>query len=384
MKGDQTKLVHGGDPNPRILGSVVPPIFQSATYEQNEEGGYHDGKYIRMSNTPGHDLLHDKLSLICETESALVTSSGMAAITSALLANLEQGDVLLAENRLYGGTEAFISEDLPRRGVRIERFDGMDPASWGTPPEGAKVLYCEAITNPICRVADFSKLIEWARKHGLFTIIDATFATPILFRPASVGFDLEVHSATKGLNGHGDIAAGLVAGNRKNVEKVRLCLNYLGGHLDAHAGFLLYRGLRTLGLRVERQCENALGLARYLSTHPRVKAVNYPSLESHPDHAHCLEYMDGRGGGVLSMEIEGDAETAQRVCASTRFMANAPSLGGVETLIVRPAASSHASVSPEVRERYGVTEGLIRVACGVEDLEDLVDDIDQALEGSHA
>ncbi|OUU22517.1 MAG: hypothetical protein CBC13_07625 [Planctomycetia bacterium TMED53] len=384
MKGMQTRLVHGGDPNPRIGGAVVPPIFQSATFEQKEGNDYHDGEYIRLSNTPGHVSLHEKLALVCGTESALVASSGMAAITSTLLALLSEGDGLLAENRLYGGTESFVSGDLQRWGVQVHRFDGTDPQSFQDPPPGTKVLYCEAISNPLCRIPDFQRLTDWAKSHGIVTVIDSTFATPVLFRPVEHGFDLEVHSATKGLNGHGDIAAGLVAGSHEMVEKVRRCLNLLGGHLDAHACFLLYRGLRTLGLRVDRQCQNADGLARFLSDHPRVKQVNHPTLEDHPDFQKCQKYMGGRGGGVLSFEIDGSVEQAQQICVSTKLMANAPSLGGVETLITRPASSSHAGVDREVRIAQGVTDELIRVACGVEDLEDLIEDLDVVLGGQLA
>ena len=383
MKGMQTRLVHGGDPQPRIGGAVVPPIFQSATFEQKAGNDYHDGEYIRLSNTPGHVSLHEKLSLVCGTEAALVTASGMAAITATLLAHLGEGDGLLAENRLYGGTESFISGDLQRWGVKVHRFDGTDPDSLQEPPPGTKVLYCEAISNPLCRIPDFQRITEWAKSHGIITVIDATFATPILFRPVEHGFDIEVHSATKGLNGHGDIAAGLVAGNSERVDTVRRCLNLLGGHLDAHACFLLYRGLRTLGLRVARQCENARGLAQWLSAQPQVKQVHHPTLEQHPDYSLCQKYMGGMGGGVFSFEIEGSVDEAQRICTSTRLMANAPSLGGVETLITRPASSSHAGVEKEIRVAQGVTDELIRVACGVEDLDDLIEDLNQVLGESH-
>ncbi len=379
MKGMQTRLVHGGGPHPRIGGAVVPPIFQSATFEQKPGNSYHDGEYIRMSNTPGHVSLHEKLALVCGTETALVASSGMAAITSTLLAFLGKGEGLLAENRLYGGTESFISTDLQRWGVDVHRFDGTDPESLKEPPPGTKVLYCEAISNPICRIPDFKRITDWARSHGIITVIDATFATPILFRPVEHGFDVEVHSATKGLNGHGDIAAGLVAGSTEMVDRVRKCLNLLGGHLDAHACFLLHRGLRTLGLRVERQCQNAQGLAQFLVDHPAVKRVNHPTLAQHPDFELCQAYMGGKGGGVLSFEITGSVEEAQRICTTTRLMANAPSLGGVETLITRPASSSHAGVDRQVRLSQGVTDELIRVACGVEDLEDLIEDLGNVL-----
>ena len=375
MDGLQTKLVHGGEPRPRIGGAVIPPIFQSATYEQVPGSGYHDGRYIRLSNTPSHDHLHEKLSIVCGTEAALVASSGMAAITSTLLALLGSGDTVVAQDLLYGGTESFFSGEVQRWGIGVHRIDACDPDSWGSPPAGSRVVYCEAITNPTCRIGDLKALTRWAREHDLISVIDATFATPALLRPVELGFDLEVHSATKALNGHGDIAAGVVAGREDLVTKIRHCLNHLGGHLDAHACFLLHRGIRTLALRVERQCQNALLLARFLDGHPAVSITHYPALERHPDHHRCLELFGGKGGGVLSFDVSSGTEEAERIAISTQLMAKAPSLGGVETLIIRPASSSHAAVDPAVRIRMGVPDSLVRIACGVEDGFDLVADL---------
>ena len=375
MDGLQSKLVHGGEPKPRIGGAVVPPIFQSATFEQVPGSGYHDGRYIRLSNTPAHDHLHQKLSLVCGTEAALVASSGMAAITSTLLALLGSGDTVVAQDLLYGGTESFLSGEVQRWGIEVNRIDLCDPDSWGTPPAGARVLYCESITNPTCRIGDFQAATDWARKHGLISVIDATFVTPVLFRPAESGFDLEVHSATKALNGHGDVAAGVIAGRKDLIDQVKHCLDHLGGHLDANACFLLHRGIRTLQLRVDRQCENALQVARFLDGHPGVKVAHYPGLESHPDHHRCQQLFGGRGGGVLSFDVAAGAEEAERIATSTNLMATAPRLGGIETLIIRPASSSHAAVDPQVRVRMGVPDSLVRIACGVEDSSDLIADL---------
>ncbi|MEC9476157.1 MAG: PLP-dependent transferase [Planctomycetota bacterium] len=375
MDGLQSKLVHGGEPKPRIGGAVVPPIFQSATFEQVPGSGYHDGRYIRLSNTPAHDHLHQKLALVCGTESALVASSGMAAITSTLLALLGSGDTVVAQDRLYGGTESFLSGEVQRWGIEVNKIDLCDPDSWTDPPEGARVLYCESITNPTCRIGDFQAATAWARKHGLISVIDATFATPVLFRPVDYGFDLEVHSATKALNGHGDVAAGVIAGRKDLVDQVKYCLDHLGGHLDANACFLLHRGIRTLQLRVDRQCENALEVARFLDGHPGVKVTHYPGLERHPDHHLCQQFFGGRGGGVLSFDVAAGAEEAERIATSTQLMATAPSLGGIETLIIRPASSSHAAVDPQVRVQMGVPDSLVRIACGVEDSSDLVADL---------
>ncbi len=375
MDGFQTRLVHGGEPEERVGGAIVPPIFQSATFEQVPGSGYHDGRYIRLSNTPGHDLIHDKMALICGTESALVASSGMAAITSTLLTLLGAGDTVVAQDKLYGGTESFLGGEVQRWGIAVDRIDACDPSSWGQPPEGSRVLYCEAITNPTCRIGDLEALASWAREHGLVSVIDSTFATPALMRPVELGFDLEVHSATKALNGHGDVAAGLVAGRRELIERVKHCLDHLGGHLDANACFLLHRGVRTLGLRVEKQCQNALEIARFLDGHRAVSAIHYPGLENHPDHHRCQQLLGGKGGGVLSFEVAAGTEEAERIATSMKLMATAPSLGGVETLIIRPASSSHAAVDPQVRLEMGVPDSLIRIACGIEDAEDLVEDL---------
>ncbi|MDE0960187.1 MAG: PLP-dependent transferase [Planctomycetota bacterium] len=375
MDGFQSKLVHGGEPEERVGGAIIPPIYQSATFEQVPGSGYHDGRYIRLSNTPSHDLLHDKLSLICGTEAALVAASGMAAITSTLLALLGSGDTVVAQDLLYGGTESFLTGEVQRWGIEVQRIDACDVSSWGTPPPSARVLYCEAITNPTCRIGDLRALARWARDHGMISVIDATFATPALMRPVDLGFDLEVHSATKAMNGHGDIAAGVIAGRKSLVQQVKHCLDHLGGHLDANACFLLHRGIRTLGLRVERQCQNAYAVASFLEGHPAVSVTHYPALKSHPDHARCQELLGGKGGGVLSFDVRAGVEEAQRIATSMELMATAPSLGGVETLIIRPASSSHAAVDPAARLQMGVPDSLVRIACGVEDHEDLVADL---------
>ncbi|MEE2857365.1 MAG: PLP-dependent transferase [Planctomycetota bacterium] len=379
MAGDQTKLIHAGEPDPRIGGAVVPPIFQSATFEQIPGSGYHDGRYIRLSNTPTHDHLHKKLVAICGTESALVASSGMAAITSTLLTLLGSGDTVIAQDRLYGGTESFLSGEVQRWGIDVQRFDACSPQTWQDPPAGAKVVYCEVITNPTCRIGDLRAVASWAREHGLVSVIDATFATPVLVKPAELGFDIEVHSATKSMNGHGDICAGVIAGKANLVHEVHHCLNHLGGHLDAHACFLLHRGLRTMALRVERQCQNALEIARFLEGHEAVSLVNYAGLESHPDHHRCVELLGGRAGGVLSFDVAAGAEEAERIATSMRYMATAPSMGGVETLIIRPASSSHAAVDPQVRRAMGVPDSLVRIGCGVEDAADLVADLERVM-----
>jgi cystathionine gamma-synthase/cystathionine gamma-lyase/cystathionine beta-lyase len=236
----------------------------------------------------------------------------------------------------------------------------------------------ETISNPLMRIGRLREVAAFARQHGLTTVIDNTFASPVNFRPLTIGFDLCFHSATKYLNGHSDIVAGSVAGSTELVNRVRRTLNHYGGSLDPHAGFLFARGLKTLALRVRASNDNAMTLAQFLTGHPKITKVSYPGLPSHPDHAHAIELLSGFGG-MLSFRLVGGTEAAEGLFEALRLPYVAPSLGGVETLITRPATTSHAGMSPDDRERTGITDDLVRVSCGVEASEDLVADFDQAL-----
>jgi cystathionine beta-lyase/cystathionine gamma-synthase len=234
------------------------------------------------------------------------------------------------------------------------------------------------MTNPTLQVADLKAAVAFAKAHGLVSIIDNTFASPINFRPAEIGFDLSLHSATKYLNGHTDIVAGAVIGRADLVERIKHKLDHLGGSMDPHAAFLLHRGMKTLALRVRYQNESALRLAQFLESHRRVNKVNYAGLESHPQHARARELFEGYGG-VLSFEVTGGVDEAERVVQSVRLPIVAPSLGGVETLITRPATTSHAGMKAEDRARLGISDGLIRVSVGIEATDELIEDFDQAL-----
>ena len=248
-----TRLVHAGEPIPRPMGAVTMPIFQSATYEYGGEGDYDALRYLRLNNTPNHAALHTKLAALENAEAALVSGSGMAAITTALLATLSPGDHLLAQRTLYGGTHDFVTQTLARLGVTCTFVDGNDPSSWeAAVTPSTRAFYVESMTNPLLEVADLGSAAAFARDRGLVSIVDSTFAPPVVFRPIELGFDLVVHSATKYLNGHSDITAGVVAGAAERVEETRKLLNHLGGTLDPHACFLLQRGLKTLGVRVRR------------------------------------------------------------------------------------------------------------------------------------
>jgi len=375
----QTRLIHAGDVHPRFAGAVTLPIFQSSTFEYGGEKKYEDVRYIRLNNTPNHAALGKVLAAIEGAEAAIVTGSGMAAISSTLLALLKAGDHLLAQQGLYGGSHTFITDHLPDLGVSFDFIDAARPESWpaGLKPN-TKAVLVETISNPLLQVLDHRRMVDFARAHGLVSIIDNTLASPINFRPPALGYDLSVHSCTKYLNGHSDIVAGAVIGKAELVERVNLKAVHLGGCLDPHACFLLERGIKTLALRVRQHNENGQRMAEFLEGHPKAVRVIYPGLASHPDHAIARALLDGFGG-LLSFELKGGAASAQRLIEHLRIPVHAPSLGGVESLITLPARTSHAGLDPQERRRLGISDGLIRLAIGIEDAEDLIEDMAQAL-----
>jgi len=377
----ETQLIHAGEPDPRIAGAVAMPVFQSSTFEHHAEdgGGYHAVRYIRLNNTPNHLALHAKLSAIEGGEAAIVASSGMAAISTALLSLLGAGDHLIVQQGVYGGTHDLVTKDLPRLGIEHTFIDAADPASWAAALRSStRVIYVEAISNPLLRVGALPAVAAFARTAGIVSMIDSTFATPVNLRPIEHGFDLVAHSCTKYLNGHSDLVAGAVIGRAPLVEAVKRKLDHLGGTLDPHACFLLHRGMKTLALRVRHQNQSALTLARRLEQHPAVARVFYPMLESSPDHARARALLAG-GGGMLSFELTGGLAAAERMLGRLRLPIQAPSLGGPETLITRPAVTSHAGLDPEERRRMGISDGLVRLSVGIEAIEDLIEDFERAL-----
>ncbi len=376
----ETKLIHSGEPSPRIQGSVVMPVFQSAMFEYAGEKSYDDLKYIRLNNTPNAVALSAKLAALENAEAALVTASGMAAISTTLLTLLSTGDHLLAQDCLYGGTHDFVTRDLEKFGISYDFIDGNNPDSWKSKLRpNTKAIYVETISNPLMQVPDLDAVVSFAHNHHLVSVVDNTFASPVNYRPPEHGFDLSVHSATKYLNGHSDIVAGAVIGQSGLVEKVTHRLNHLGGSLDPHAAFLLHRGVKTLAVRVKQHNTNAQQIAEYLEKHPKVLRVNYPGLKSHPQHARASKLFDGYGG-MMSFELKGGAKPAEAFMHSTKLPAIAPSLGGVETLLTRPAVTSHSGMTSHDREKLGISDGLIRLSVGIEASEDLIADFKQALD----
>jgi len=376
----ETKLIHAGEPEPLINGAVSMPIFQSATFEYSGQSSYHDLKYIRLNNTPNHVALHEKLSALENADAALVTSSGMAAISTTLLTILSAGDHFLVQECLYGGTYDLITKDFGTLGIAYDFIDGDDPGSWESKLRpNTKAIYVETMTNPLLQVADLEAVVAFAREHGLVSLIDNTFASPINFRPPEWGFDLSIHSCTKYLNGHSDIVAGAVIGRADLVEKITHKLNHLGGTLDPHTCFLLQRGIKTMAVRMGYQSQSALEIARFLEDQPQTEKVNFPGLESHPQHQRARELFDGFSA-MMSFELKGDIDAADRFIHNTTIPTVAPSLGGVETLITRPATTTHSGLSLEDRESMGISENLIRLSVGIEATDDLIQDFVRALQ----
>lgn len=374
-----TQLVHAGEPHPKIAGSVAMPIFQSSTYEYGGQDRYEDLRYLRLNNSPNHDALHAKLAALEGADTALVTSSGMSAISTALLALLRPGDHVLAQRCIYGGTHDLLTGWVARQGIEHDFVDGDDPAAWAAAIRpSTRMFYVEAMTNPLLEIADLPGVAAFCRERGLVSVIDATFASPLLLRPVALGFDLVVHSATKYLNGHSDIVAGVIAGRREHLGPIRSLLAQLGGTLDPHACFLLHRGLKTLGVRLRHQCRSAQSIAEALAEHPRVRRVAYPGLPSHPGHARARELFAGFGG-MLSFEVDADADATRAMLERLRLVTNAPSLGGPETLVTMPSLTSHLGLAPEARRAIGIADGLVRLSVGLEDPLDVIEDLRRAL-----
>ena len=376
----ETVAVHGGERRPGPEGSLVFPIYQGTVFATQPGETYHDIQYIRLNSTPSQVYLHERLAALEGAEAGLATSSGMASVTTILHTVLRAGDHLLAGDTLYGGTHNFLTQHAEDLGWTYTFVDPHRPDTWAAARRpNTKAFLVETITNPLMRVGRLRDVVSFAREEGLVSIVDNTFASPVNFRPVPAGFDLVFNSATKYLNGHSDLVAGTVAGSTEIVDRVRRTLNHYGGTLDPHAGFLLARGLKTLALRVRAQNANSQALAEFLAGHEKVAQVNHAGLADHPDHAHATELLSGFGG-MLSFRLAGGVDAAEAFLDALRLPSVAPSLGGVESLVTRPALTSHAGMTPADRERVGVTDDLIRYSCGIEHPDDLVADLAQALD----
>jgi cystathionine gamma-synthase/cystathionine gamma-lyase/cystathionine beta-lyase len=374
-----TRSIHAGEPDPRIEGAVTTPIFQTATYTHDDPAT--SPRYLRYNNSPSHEALHEKLAALTETEAALVTASGMAAISSTLMSLLDAGDHLVAPRSLYGGTLTLLDQFLPRFGVEHTLVADESSEAWTKAVQpNTTVLYAESITNPLLEVSNLGTMVDFAEAHGLTTVVDNTFGSPVNVRPAEHGFDVVLHSGTKYLGGHSDLAAGVVAGPSDVLEEVRETAKSLGGTLDPHACFLLQRSLKTLGVRVRQQNTTAEALAASLADHEGIDQMHHPSRPAHPHHERAKALLDGFGG-MVSLELAPQADV-EPFFEALSLPLRAPSLGGVETLVTQPIHTSHKNVDPSLRDALGITERLVRVSVGLEDKDDLIDDFATALDAS--
>ncbi len=376
--GTATSAIHAGEPSPKIGRAAIPPIFQSVVYGHAETGDDKTVLYPRYGNLPNHDAVHARLAALEGADDAHVTASGMAAVSAALLAATGPGGRVLMQRDLYGGTWAFVTRDLVEMGRSVTFVDAMRPGAFDdawTPD--VQAVYVEAMTNPLLRVVDHETVVAFARTRGVVAILDGTFVPPVLWKPCRLGYDLVVHSATKFLNGHSDLTAGVVVGRARLMEKVRGVVRRLGGSLDALNVWLLERGMKTLPLRVERACDNALQLALELSSHRDVAAVHHVALPSHPDAVTARRLFGGRAA-LLAFEHRGGGDAAAAWLDALKLVTHGPSLGGVETLAVRPVTTSHRGVPPPERAAMGIRDGLIRVAVGIEDVDDIWSDMSAA------
>jgi len=376
-----TLAVHAGAPGRSAGQPVVPPIVQSATFFWGEPS---DGelRYSRYGNNPNQELLGRKIAALEGMESGMALGSGMAAITMPLLALTRSGDHILASSSLYGATRTLLEDELPLRGVETTFVDLDDGRAWrdAIRPE-TRVVYIELPTNPDLRLVDPRPLAGLCHDAGLTLMCDATFASPINLRAAEVGIDVVVHSATKYLGGHSDLIAGVVAGPRDLVHEAARIAHLYGPALDPHAAWLLDRGLRTLGLRMERHNRNAEALARWFSGREEVERVIHPGLSDHPDHELAAELLSG-WGGMVSLVLRGGHAAADRFTGALRLAGVAPSLGGVETLVSQPRHTSHRGRTAEELARMGIPPGFVRLSVGVEDVEDLKGDFRRGLEAA--
>jgi cystathionine gamma-synthase len=378
-----TESVRGGDGLEKRNAPVVPPIYQTSTFqvvdsEEQVRVADTDMFYTRYGN-PTHTTVENAIAELEGTDSALLFASGMNAITTSILALVKSGDHIVAQRDLYGGATKFLSMWLPKLDIETTFVDTTDYDQYARAIRpNTKLLYLETPTNPTLRVVDLRKAVALARERGLMTLVDSTFATPINTRPAEFGIDVVLHSGTKYLGGHADLTCGVAAGRRDLIAKIRETRITLGGVMDPHAAFLLLRGIKTLAVRVDRQNESALQIAEFLSRHSKVRSVNYPFLQGHPQRSLAMEQMKG-GGGMLSFEVEGTGDDAKRLSEALRLFTLATSLGGVESLVSIPVITSHAMISPEHRQKMGVTEQLIRLSVGIENTDDLIADLEQAL-----
>ncbi|KMK93896.1 MULTISPECIES: bifunctional cystathionine gamma-lyase/homocysteine desulfhydrase [Rossellomorea] len=373
----KTKLIHGGIPTDPQTGAVSTPIYQVSTYKQDEVGKHKGFEYSRSGNPTRH-ALEELIKDLEGGERGFAFGSGMAAITAVMMM-FNSGDHVVLTDDVYGGTYRVMTKVLNRLGIESTFVDSSNPSSIEEAiRENTKAVYIETPTNPLLKITDIKAAAALAKKHGLLTVVDNTFSTPYWQNPLALGADIVLHSATKYLGGHSDVVAGLVVVNSDQLaEELFFVQNSTGGVLGPQDSWLLIRGIKTLGLRMEEHEVNTKKIVDFLLQHPKVSKVYYPGLESHPNHEIAKAQASGFGG-MVSFDVGSEAN-ADRLLTNTKYFTLAESLGAVESLISVPARMTHASIPKDRRDELGITDGLVRISVGLEDVEDLIEDIDQAL-----
>ena len=384
-QGAQTKCIHAAREF-NSTSAISPPIWQTSTFlaESSEHftalaKSVKPTEYYSRYGNPGHTQVEAVMATLEGGEAALVTASGMGAISTSVMSLLDKGDHVVAQRNLYAGTAALLEDVLPRWGIECTFVDQTNAERWAEALRpNTKLIYAETPANPLMRLTDLQAVAALGKTRGITTIVDNTFATPINQRPLEYGIDVVIHSATKYLGGHSDVTAGVIVGSAEFIERAWRFHIVMGAALGPFDAWLMLRGLRTLGVRVERHNQNGLMVARFLESHPKIERVNYPGLESHPQHELAKRQMSGFTG-VMSVELRGGYETADRFISSLKLGSYAASLGGVETLLVQPAAMWGDTLTDAQRRAMEVGENLVRISVGLEDERDLIDDFSQAL-----
>lgn len=375
-----TLALHGGvEPGEREVDApVVRALHQSVNYIQ-EIGTSEGMRYPRYGNAPNAEAVQRRMAALEGAEASVLLSSGMGATACALTALLRPGDHIVASSLVYGGTHALLAQELASLGIDVSFVDPLEVRIWRRAiTKRTRVMFLETPVNPTCRVLDLAPASTVCKERGIALVVDATFASPINFRPLEYGADVSIHSATKYLNGHHDALGGVVSGTAPYIEEVRQKMMLWGQAPDPFAAWLLERGLKTLDVRVQRQNANAMRVAEWAESCREIRRVHYPGLASHPDHEVAARTLDGYGG-MLAIELSGGARNVDRMLRRLRVFQHAPSLGGVDSLVSEPRHSSHAGVSAAERARAGIPDGFLRLSVGIESADDLIADLDQAV-----
>jgi cystathionine beta-lyase len=374
-----TKTIHGGQSPDKAYGAVMPPIYQTTTYAQTTPGGHQGYEYSRSHNPTRH-ALEKSFASIENGQFGLAFGSGLAAI-DAVLKLLKPGDEVVSTNDLYGGTYRLFTQIFEKFQIKFH-FVGMDNAHniESVINSNTKLIWVETPTNPMLNIIDIKRVSRIAKQHHVLLAVDNTFATPYLQRPLDLGADIVMHSATKYLGGHSDVVMGALVVNDKTLaDQLYFIQNASGAICGPHDSFLVLRGIKTLHIRMQRHCENGRAVALFLSTHPKIETVYWPGLESHPNHAIAKAQMDDFGGMLSFTTKDNNYQEAIKMVENLKIFTLAESLGGVESLAGHPASMTHASIPKEAREKIGVVDSLIRLSVGIEDAEDLIEDLKQAL-----